>query len=186
MIIALMGTDGSAASDLAQQLALLRTYDGSRVLLMTSPHSQGARRRLPYDDIVITTDAGNNDTETLALALASVIVILVVPGDLQPRPPTALLSRVRAAISLNPGARILVSVAHGKRDLSAQEVGNILVFVAQLAPARLAEQLLLDQRGSYHTRHSALAQAGQEDEQRMCAPEVRYLYRQVFYGRQAE
>ena len=185
MIIALTGTDDQAASDLAQQLALLRTADGRRVLLVSSaqPH---IRRRQPHDDIVINASPGGEGSGTLALSMAGVIVVLVRPADLQERTQSALLARIRHAIDVNPGARVLVSVAHGARELTPQEVGNILVFVAQMESARLADRLVLDEGGVYHTRHSALSHAGDEDAEMMCAPEVRYLYRQVFHGAQPE
>lgn len=185
MIIALTGTDDQAASDLAEQLALLRTAAGGRVLLLTTPHAPGARRRQPYDDIVINASDASEGNGALALSLAGVIVVLVRPGDLQGRQQSALRARIRQAIELNPGARVLVAVAHGARELSPQEVGNILIFVAQIESARLADRLVLDENGRYHTRHSVLA-SGLEDEEAVCAPEVRHLYRQVFHGVQPE
>lgn len=186
MIIALISADAGAATDLAQQLALLRLYEGRHVLLLTSRRPHGRRPRVHYEDIVLASGTIGADAEALALSMASVIVVLVSPAELQQHQAGTLLARVHAAIRLNPAARVLVSVIHGTRDLSAREVGNILVFVAQLAPARLAEQWVLDEQGSYHTRHSARVRADQENEQLLCAPEVRYLYRQVFHGVQAE
>ncbi|MYN43794.1 hypothetical protein GTP23_01765 [Pseudoduganella sp. FT93W] len=182
MIIALISADAGAATDLAQQLALLRLYEGRHVLLLTSRRPHGMRPRVPYDDIVIASGTISGDAEALALSMASVIIVLITPDELQQRQPGTLLARVHAAIRLNPTARVLVSVAHGTRNLSAREVGSILVFVAQLAPARLAEQWVLDEQGGYHTRHSTRVRADQESEQVLCAPEVRYLYRQVFHG----
>jgi hypothetical protein len=181
MIIALTGTDDHAASDLAQQLALLRTAAGASVLLMSAAYAQRMRRSLRYDDIVISAANG-----AMALSMAGVIVVLVRPADLQEQNQGALQARIRHAIELNPRARVLVSVAHGARELSPQEVGNILVFVAQMKSARLADRLVLDEDGVYHTRHSVLAHAGDEDEESLCAPEVRYLYRQIFHGAQPE
>lgn len=128
---------------------------------------------------------GSDGTGALALSMAGVIVVLVRPADLQGRQQSALRARIRQALDLNPGARVLVAVAHGARDLSPQEVGNILIFVAQIESARLAERLVLDENGRYHTRHSVLA-SGAEDEETVCAPEVRHLYRQVFHGVQPE
>lgn len=186
MIIALTGTDDQAASDLAQQLALLRTADGRRVLLVSSAQAPHTRRRQPHDDIVVTASPGGEGTGALALSMAGVIVVLVRPVDLQDRAQSALLARIRHAVDVNPGARVLVSVAHGARELTPQEVGNILVFVAQMESARLADRLVLDESGVYHTRHSVLAHASDEDDEMMCAPEVRYLYRQVFHGAQPE
>jgi len=179
MIIALTGTDDHAASDLAQQLALLRTAAGASVLLMSSAHAQRMRRSLRYDDIVICTANG-----AMALSMAGVIVVLVRPADLQDQQQSELLARIRHAVDLNPHARVLVSVAHGARELSPQEVGKVLVFVAQMKSARLADRLVLDESGAYHTRHSVLAH--EDDQEMLCAPEVRYLYRQVFHGAQPE
>jgi len=186
MIVALTGTDDDAASDLAQQLALLRTAAGGRVLLMSSPQAPRTRRRQPYDDIVINAGHTDGGTGSMALAMAGVIVVLVRPCDLEAGGQEALLSRVRHAIEINPGARVLVSVANETRQLSPQAVGSILVFVAQISSARLADMLVLDDSGLYHTRHSVLARASQDDGDAMCAPEVRHLYRQVFQGVQPE
>ena len=186
MIVALTGTDDHAASDLAQQLALLRTAAGGRVLLMASAQAPRTRRRQPYDDIVISTGTESEGNGAMALTMAGVIVVLVRPADLQGRQPSPLLARIRQAIDLNPGARVLVSVAHGARELTPQEVGNILIFVAQLASARLADRLVLDESGVYHTRHSVMADTDDQADTTLCAPELRYLYRQVFHGAQPE
>ena len=186
MIIALTGTDQQAASDLAQQLALLRTADSRRVLLVSSAQAPHTRRRHPYDDIVINACPGGDGSGALALSMAGVIVVLARPADLRDRAQNALLARIRHATDVNPGARVLVSIAHGTRELTPREVGNILLFVAQMDSARLADRLVLDESGVYHTRHSVLAHAGEEDDEMMCAPEVRYLYRQVFHGAQPE
>jgi hypothetical protein len=181
MIVALTGTDATAAADLAQQLALLRTAAGGRVLFVSSPQAPRVRRRKPYDDIVINTSHDEDGASSLALAMAGVIVVLVRPDDLEAGGQDALLARVRDAIEVNPGARVLVSVANETRHLSPQAVGGILMFVAQIASARLADMLILDDSGLYHTRHSVLTPEDESDDT-MGAPEVRHLYRQVFQG----
>ncbi|MYM40300.1 hypothetical protein [Duganella qianjiadongensis] len=181
MILALISTEPAAAAELGQQLALLRTTEGKRVLLQDSAGTAGRPAHPPYDDTVIYASAAHDSNHAAALAMASLIVVLLQPDDLQQQHTTAqLLNLLRGAASHNPAARILVSVAHGARELSVQEVGNILLFVAQLESARLVEQLVLDERGAYYTRHSALAHADEEDDQVLCTPEVRHLYRQVF------
>ncbi len=185
MIVALTGTDADAASDLAQQLALLRTADGGRVLLVSSPQTPHTRRRKPFDDIVINTNQDDGGASALALAMAAVIVVLVRPDDLEAGGQQALLARIRHATEVNPGARVLVSVGNTTRQLSPQAVGGILMFVAQLDSARLADMLVLDDSGVYHTRHSVLARADEASDA-MCAPEVRHLYRQVFHAARAD
>jgi hypothetical protein len=57
----------------------------------------------------------------------------------------------------------------------------VLVFVAQLAHARLADTLVLaDGEDCYHSRHSELELPAYKQDCRLCAPEVRHLYREIF------
>jgi len=179
MIVALTGMDDEAASDLAQELALLRASAGGKVLLV--PPSQepvSLENRRAYDDVVIGAGAIN----AAALAAAAVIVVLIRPGELESHGHGALLDRIRQACALNPRAQVLVSVAHAKQALSAHEVGCVLVFVAQITSARLADTLVLDDSGAYHTRHSELEPDVYKTGDSLCAPEVRHLYRQVFHA----
>ena len=170
MIVALAATDGNAAAmNLAQDLADLRTVAGNKVLLVSrqcTPCRADARKR--YDDVVIdVSGALHGDDAALALAAAGVIVVLVDPAELGAQRLSALLTRIKQAQRTNPGAAVLVTVAHGRQALSAYQAGCILVFVAQIPSARLSDTLVLDETGGYRHAHGA-------------PDEVRGLYRQVF------
>jgi hypothetical protein len=176
MIVALTGMeDNPGVSDLAEDLAMLRVAAGSKVLLV-SPNP-GAYDPQLYDDLVI--DASDRGTDA-ALARAAVIVALVRPEELEQRNHAALLERVRRAQDTNPRARVLVTVAHGSQALSAHQTGCLLVFVAQLPGARLADTLVLDDHGAYHSHHSELELDSRKTAYVLCAPEVRHLYSEVF------
>jgi hypothetical protein len=179
MIIALTGVDGdSAVADLAEDLAMLRVAAGKRVLLV-SPNPGPYDAQL-YDDLVI--DASQRDD--LALARAGVIVALLPPEALERDGCADLLARLKAVRRLNPSARMLVTVAHGRRPLSPHQAGCVLVFVAQLPNARLADTLVLENgQASYHSRHSELALQVYKEDRKLCAPEVRHLYREIFRDR---
>lgn len=183
MIVALTGNnehDGNhAVSDLAEELALLRVAAGNRVLLVC-PEPCAYDPRL-YDDLVI--DASRNQARDAAsLAGAAVIVALLRRADLEHQDHAALLARLRAASAANPGTRVLVTVAHGSEPLTPHQTGCLLVFVAQLPGARLADTLVLD-HDTYHSHHSAFEADAYKTANVLCAPEVRHLYRQVFSGR---
>lgn len=176
MIVALTGMDGNQdVSDLAEELALLRVAAGNRVLLVCP--DPGAYDPQLYDDLVIDAShlSGN-----AALARAGVIVALLRREELERPNHAALLERLRDAQHANPGARVLVTVAHGSVPLSAHQTGCLLVFVAQLPGARLADMLILDEQGAYHSHHSELEPAMYKCANVLCAPEVRHLYREVF------
>lgn len=176
MIVALTGMDGNQdVSDLAEELALLRVAAGNRVLLVCP--DPGAYDPQLYDDLVIDAShlSGN-----AALARAGVIVALLRREELERPNHAALLERLRDAQRANPGARVLVTVAHGSVPLSAHQTGCLLVFVAQLPGARLADMLILDEQGAYHSHHSELEPAMYKCANVLCAPEVRHLYREVF------
>ncbi|MHA4867941.1 hypothetical protein ACXZ1M_09580 [Duganella sp. PWIR1] len=185
MIVALTGMDGdSAVADLAEDLAMLRVAAGKRVLLV-SPHPCAYDAQL-YDDLVI--DASPQGALNVALKAdasltrASVILTLLQPESLkQPDACASLLSRLQLAQRANPAAHLLVAVAHGRRPLTAYQTGCLLVFVAQLPQARLADMLVLDDSAdTYHTRHSELELPAHKQERKLCAPEVRHLYREIF------
>jgi len=188
MIVALTGMDGNRdVSDLAEELALLRVAAGNRVLLVCP--DPGAYDPRLYDDLVVDasriTDAGTSPTPArakadAALARASVIVALLRREELERPDHAPLLERLRAAQLANPGARILVTVAHGSVPLSAHQTGCVLVFVAHLPGARLADMLILDEQGAYHSHHSELEPQRYKSANVLCAPEVRHLYREVF------
>jgi hypothetical protein len=187
MIVALTGVDGdSAVADLAEDLAMLRVAAGKRVLLV-SPHPCAYDAQL-YDDLVVdASPQGARKTGAVAtadpsLTRASVILTLLQPESLeQPDEYAALLSRLQLAQRSNPAARLLVTVAHGRRPLTAHQTGCLLVFVAQLPHARLADTLVLDDSAdTYHTRHSELELPAHKQERKLCAPEVRHLYREIF------
>ncbi|MDR7050345.1 hypothetical protein J2X54_002826 [Duganella sp. 3397] len=183
MIVALTGNnehDGNhAVSDLAEELALLRVAAGNRVLLVC-PEPCAYDPQL-YDDLVI--DASHNQARDAAsLAGAAVIVALLRRADLEHQDHAALLARLREASAANPGARLLVTVAHGSEPLTPHQTGCLLVFVAQLPGARLADTLVLD-HDTYHSHHSAFEADAYKTANVLCAPEVRHLYRQVFSGR---
>lgn len=183
MIVALTGNnehDGNhAVSDLAEELALLRVAAGNRVLLVC-PEPCAYDPQL-YDDLVI--DASHNQARDAAsLAGAAVIVALLRRADLEHQDHDALLARLREASAANPGARLLVTVAHGSEPLTPHQTGCLLVFVAQLPGARLADTLVLD-HDTYHSHHSAFEADAYKTANVLCAPEVRHLYRQVFSGR---
>ena len=125
MIVALTGMDGNQdVSDLAEELALLRVAAGNRVLLVCP--DPGAYDPQLYDDLVIDAShlSGN-----AALARAGVIVALLRREELERPNHAALLERLRDAQRANPGARVLVTVAHGSVPLSAHQTGCLLVFV---------------------------------------------------------
>jgi len=190
MIVALTGMDGNRdVSDLAEELALLRVAAGNRVLLVCP--DPGAYDPRLYDDLVVDAspiaDAGISPVPAparvkadAALARASVIVALLRREELELSDHAPLLERLRAAQSANPGARILVTVAHGSVPLSAHQTGCVLVFVAHLPGARLADMLILDGQGGYHSHHSELEPEMYKCPNVLCAPEVRHLYREVF------
>jgi hypothetical protein len=59
----------------------------------------------------------------------------------------------------------------------------VLVFTAQLPHARLADTLVLDDaEDTYHSRHSELELGVYKEERKLCAPEVRHLYREIFHN----
>jgi hypothetical protein len=184
MIVALTGMAGNRdVSDLAEELALLRVAAGNRVLLV-SP-DPGAYDPQLYDDLVVDAsrrlDCGASPADA-ALARAGVIVALLRREELERPNHAALLERLREAQRANPGARVLVTVAHGSEPLSAHQTGCVLVFVAQLPGARLADMLILDEQGAYHSHHSELEPAMYKTANVLCAPEVRHLYREVFHA----
>ena len=189
MIVALTGMDGNGAvSDLAEELALLRVAAGNRVLLVCP--DPGAYEPRLYDDLVIdasrscradnAADSAANLKADSALTRAAVIVALIRREELEREHHAALLKRLHDAQRANPGARVLVTVAHGSVPLSAHQTGCLLVFVAQLPGARLADMLVLDDHGAYHSRHSKLEPEAYKTANVLCAPEVRHLYREVF------
>ncbi|MYM84064.1 hypothetical protein GTP44_19175 [Duganella sp. FT50W] len=177
MIVALTGVDGdSAVADLAEDLAMLRVAAGKRVLLV-SPNPGPYDPRL-FDDLVIDLSLRGQDA---APARASVILALLRPETLERDGCAELLARLKVMQSGNPAARVLVAVAHGRRPLTAHQAGCVLVFVAQLPQARLADTLVLeDGQDTYHSRHSALEPQAYKQDHKLCAPEVRHLYREVF------
>ena len=188
MIVALIGMDGNRdVSALAEELALLRVAAGNRVLLVCP--DPGAYDPQLYDDLVVDAsqfaDSGASQTSgsakaDAALARAGVIVALLRRQELERPNHAPLLERLLEAQRANPGARVLVTVAHGSEPLSAHQTGCVLVFVAQLPGARLADMLILDEHGAYHSYHSELEPAMYKAANVLCAPEVRHLYGQVF------
>lgn len=172
MIVAITGTDGdSAIADLAEDLAMLRVADGKRVLLV-SPNA-GAYDPQLYDDLVAEADA--------VLPQADVILALLRPEALERDGCATLLARLQTAQRANPAARVLATVAHGRRPLSPHQTGCVLVFVASLPHARLADTLVLDDgNDTYHSRHSELEPPAYKEDRKLCAPEVRHLYREIF------
>ncbi|MYM26642.1 hypothetical protein GTP46_28890 [Duganella sp. FT135W] len=183
MIVALTGMDGdSAVADLAEDLAMLRVAAGKRVLLVAP--NPGAYDAQLYDDLVVNASPQGAPKADAALARAGVILALLQPESLeQAEACTMLLARLRLAQRTNPGSRVLVTVAHGRRPLTAHQTGCLLVFVAQLPHARLADTLVLDDSDSattYHSRHSELALPAHKQDRKLCAPEVRHLYREIF------
>jgi hypothetical protein len=180
MIVALTGVDGdSAVSDLAEDLAMLRVAAGKRVLLV-SPNPCAYDAQL-YDDLVVDATPQGAAKTDLSLKRASVILALLHPESLeQPDEYAALLTRLQLAQRANPGVRVLVTVAHGRRPLTAHQTGCLLVFVAQLPQARLADTLVLDENDTYHSRHSELELQAYKADRKLCAPEVRHLYREIF------
>jgi hypothetical protein len=180
MIVALTGMDGDGAvSDLAEDLAMLRVAAGKRVLLV-SPNPGPYDPQL-FDDLLIDASQRGEDR---ALARAAVIVVLLRPEEPEQNGHQLLLDRLRTAQLANPGAQVLVTVAHGRRPLSPHQTGCVLVFVAQLRHARLADTLVLDDDGgSYHSHHSELELDVYKTDRKLCAPEVRHLYREIFRNR---
>jgi hypothetical protein len=179
MIVALTDADGdSAVADLAEDLAMLRVAAGKRVLLV-SPNPGPYDAQL-YDDLVINA----SQRDDLALARAAIILALLRPDTLERDGCADLLARLQTAQRVNPSAQVLVTVAHGRRPLSAHQAGCVLVFVAQLPRARLADTLVLeDGHDTYHSRHSELELQAYKEDRKLCAPEVRHLYREIFRPR---
>ncbi|HEX5341348.1 MAG TPA: hypothetical protein VFX55_02560 [Duganella sp.] len=181
MIVALTGMDGdSAVADLAEDLAMLRVAAGKRVLLVAP--NPGAYDAQLYDDLVVNASPNGAPKAEASLARAGVILALLQPETLeQPDQRAALLARLQLAQRANPAARVLVTVAHGRRPLTAHQTGCLLVFVAQLPHARLADTLVLDDSATtYHSRHSELELQAYKQDRKLCAPEVRHLYREIF------
>jgi len=180
MIVAVTGVDGdSAVADLAEDLAMLRVAAGKRVLLV-SPHPCAYDAQL-FDDLLIDASLRSQDP---ALARAAVILALLRPEALERDGCAELLARLKVVQSVNPSARVLVTVAHGRRPLTAHQTGCVLVFVAQLQHARLADTLVLeDGQDTYHSRHSELEPQAYKQDHKLCAPEVRHLYREIFPDR---
>lgn len=180
MIIAITGLEGnSAVSDLAEDLAMLRVAAGRRVLLVgprPGPYNQAL-----YDDLVIDASHCDDGTDA-ALARAAVIIALVRSEELEQRDHDALLERLRGAQRANPGARMLVTVAHGSEPLSPHQAGCLLVFVARIPGASLADMLELDAQGAYRSHCSELELDARKTAFVLCAPEVRHLYGEVFRG----
>jgi hypothetical protein len=183
MIVAVTGEDGdSAVADLAEDLAMLRVAAGKRVLLV-SPNPCPYDAQL-FDDLVVNAALRSPDA---ALARAHVILALLRPASLERDGCDELLARLKVMQSVNPSARVLVTVAHGRRPLTAHQAGCVLVFVAQLPHARLADTLVLeDGSDTYHSRHSALEPPAYKQDHKLCAPEVRHLYREIFPSRSHE
>lgn len=184
MIVALASLDHQAASSrLADELAALRASAGSKVILISRGHlptpADWCRR---YDDVLIDTSGIAPSESAAVLAVAAVIVVLVLPSELAEGGDDRLLARIRCALDANPRARVLVVVGHAQGLLSPHEVGNILVFVARIGTATLADTLVLDEAGTYHARHSEPVIAGDASGNRLSVPEIRHLYRQVFTG----
>lgn len=188
MIVALASLDQRiSAAPLARALAALRASDGSRVTLR-SPRAADPRQ--PCDDELIdASDAasggdGSGDGDA-ALRSAGVIVLLLRPEDAASARTAARRRRIQRALEANPHAVVLVALAHRRAALSPHEVGAILVFVAQMGVARLADMLVLDGRDDrYRTLHCPAAGQG-GDGAAMTMAEVRHLYRQVFYSQTA-
>jgi len=191
MIVALASIDNSpAAANLALSLAALRTSSGSKVLLVSHgrpPANEKLKTDLErfeedqtYDDIVIDTSDTESKDSVAALASAGVIVLLIRPTELEAQHAAPLLRRIKCALHGNPEAQVLVAVGHDKKPLSAHEVGNILVFVAQISSARLVDTLVLDGTGAYHPCHSEAKIGDFGHEAALCATEIRHLYGQVF------
>ncbi|WP_343728624.1 hypothetical protein [Duganella sp.] len=181
MIVALTGVDGDGTvADLAEDLAMLRVAAGKRVLLVAP--NPGAYDAQLYDDLVVNASPQGAPKADATLARAGVILALLQPATLeQPDQYAALLARLRLAQRANPAARLLVTVAHGRRPLTAHQTGCLLVFVAQLPHARLADTLVLDDSATtYHSRHSELELQAYKQDHKLCAAEVRHLYREIF------
>jgi hypothetical protein len=180
MIVAMTGTDGDGAvADLAEDLAMLRVAAGKRVLLV-GPKAGSYDVDL-YDDVVSYVVQASQQA---LLARAQVILALLRPEALERDGAAVLRARLLAAQHANPGVRVLATVAHGRRPLTAHQAGCVLVFVAQLPNARLADTLVLaDGEDSYHSRHSELELQAYKEDRKLCAPEVRHLYREIFQRR---
>ena len=178
MKIAITGIEGdSAISDLAEDLAMLRMAAGKRVLLVP-PNPRTYDEQL-FDDQVI--DASSSET---SLIQADVIVTLLRPDVLGSAEEAILLARLQRVQSFNPSARVLIAIAHGRRPLSSHETGCLLVFVAQLFNARLADMLVLAERAeTSHSRHSELELSMYKEERKLSPPEMRHLYREIFSNR---
>jgi hypothetical protein len=153
------------------------------IVALTGMDGDGAVSDDPqlFDDLLI--DASHRG-EDRALERAMVIVVLLRPEELERGSLQLLLERLHKAQHANPGAQVLVTVAHGRRPLSPHQTGCVLVFVAQLRQARLADTSVLDDGGdSYHSHHSELEPDAYKMDRKLCAPEVRHLYREIFPSR---
>lgn len=180
MIVALDSIDERAgAAALAQALAALRAKSGNKVLLAT--HSDVMRGAALYDDVVVDTCGASAADSAAVLAAAGVIVVLIRPSELETARHAALLARICIARAANPRAQVLVMVSDTQQALSPHDAGCVLVFVARIASARLADTLVLDDSGAVY-RPGHREPDAQIDKLALSAPEVRHLYGQVFYG----
>jgi hypothetical protein len=169
MILALAAGDCDAASELAQDLADLRATTGRKVLLVSHQHAP-ARDDLHhgYEDIVFDLSAAPPTDGDLVLKAAGVILVLVDPAELAAPCMAQLAARIRQGLAANPGAEVLVALRGPRAAWTPHEVGCVLVFVAQIAPARLVDTLMLDcDGGTYRPCHGS-------------NEGLRHLYRQVF------
>lgn len=172
MIVALTGIGRpQAGAALARQLAQHRSASGRRVLLAGAGNPGAAGQ--PDDDVLI--DDGGRDGDA-ALARAGVIVALLCPTELGQCDPAPLLARLRAARAGNPQARVLVALERCGRALTPRETGALLVLVAQLGAARLADTLELGADGCYRPCHGC----GMAADAGLSAPQLQHLYQQVF------
>ena len=180
MIIAFESTDQHVSgSPVAMALARLRTATGRRteVLVAESVGNLPAVSR-GNDEVLIDTSTSGSERSATVLAAAEVIVVLVDPHTLDERGPYHL-GRLRRAAAANPRGRVLVTVAPSAEPISLDEAARVLIFVASLGRAKLADTLVLGDQGAYVAHHGPACGAA------LGMSELRHLYRQVFQSSDA-
>lgn len=180
MIVAFESTDQQVSgSSLAMALARLRTAIGrpTAVLVADSVANLSAVSR-GEDEVLVDTSASTSGRSASVLAAAEVIVVLVDPHTLDERGPYQL-GRLRRAAAANPRARILVTVAPSAAPMSLDEAARVLIFVASIGTAKLADTLVLGEEGACTAHHGPAGGAA------LGMSELHHLYRQVFQSSDA-
>ena len=83
------------------------------------------------------------------------VTVRLTPAQLEDRARREQYQHSAArASAAHQNAPIVVTLCEVEHGLTAQQVGAVLVFVAQLSGARLATMLALDDGGLFHISHA--------------------------------